>query len=372
MCGLVGFIDLKRRAAKAELARRAETMAQTLIHRGPDDAGVWVDEESGLALGFRRLSIVDLSPAGHQPMISASGRNVIVYNGEIYNAAQLRPELEAKGIVFRGHSDTEVILEACEAWGVSAAVKRFVGMFAFAVWDRRERRLYLVRDRLGIKPLYYGRLGQTFFFGSQPKSFFPHPDWHARLDVGALAEYLRFNYVPNRLSIYQGLRQVAPGAMVTVDVDDIAPENGAYRLKYIQDKLRKDCDEYITYLNRFDGIRAGYLRYNYIGEISFDFVLEIHLDRIHNGNLINAPFIMGIRINEEGTFYLMYAAKYDWSAQIKSMMKNDREPKGLHAFLIDEISDPERFEKEFMFQVFNQRLTGYVDSFNKNKGLQDN
>ncbi len=229
MCGLVGLIDLKRHTAAAELARLAGTMAETLTHRGPDDAGVWVDEEAGLALGFRRLSIIDLSPAGHQPMISASGRHVIVYNGEIYNAAQLRPELEAKGVVFRGHSDTEVILEACEAWGVSAAVARFIGMFAFAIWDRRERRLHLVRDRLGIKPLYYGRLGQTFFFGSQPKSFFPHPDWRARLDVGALAEYLRFNYIPNRLSIYQGLRQVAPGGMVTVG--DVSPEDGSYRLR---------------------------------------------------------------------------------------------------------------------------------------------
>ena len=229
MCGLVGLIDLKRRTAAAELARLAGTMAETLTHRGPDDSGVWVDQEAGLALGFRRLSIVDLSPAGHQPMISASGRHVIVYNGEIYNAAQLRPELEAKGVTFRGHSDTEVILEACEAWGVGAAVERFIGMCAFAIWDRRERRLHLVRDRLGIKPLYYGRVGQTFFFGSQPKSFFPHPDWRARLDLGALAEYLRFNYVPNRLSIYQGLRQVAPGGMVTVE--NFSPEDGSYRLR---------------------------------------------------------------------------------------------------------------------------------------------
>ncbi|MCH7896358.1 MAG: asparagine synthetase B, partial [candidate division NC10 bacterium] len=136
MCGLVGFIDLKRRTAEAELARLAGTMAETLTHRGPDDAGVWTDQEAGLALGFRRLSIIDLSPAGHQPMVSASGRHVIVYNGEIYNAAQLRPELEAKGVAFRGHSDTEVILEACAAWGVGAAVERFIGMFAFAIWDR--------------------------------------------------------------------------------------------------------------------------------------------------------------------------------------------------------------------------------------------
>ena len=228
MCGLVGLIDLKRNTAGAELTRLAGVMAETLIQRGPDDAGVWVDEAAGLAFGFRRLSIIDLSPAGHQPMISASGRHVIAFNGEIYNAPQLRPELEGKGIAFRGHSDTEVILEACEAWGLTAAVERFVGMFAFAIWDRQERRLYLVRDRLGIKPLYYGRMGQTFFFGSQPKSFSFHPDWRPRLDVAALAEYLRCNYVPNRLSIYQGLHQVAPGGVVTVQ--DFSPVDGAYRL----------------------------------------------------------------------------------------------------------------------------------------------
>ena len=220
MCGLTGLIDLTGTASGPELERWARAMADTVAHRGPDDAGVWVDEQAGLALGFRRLSIMDLSPAGHQPMVSASGRHVIAFNGEVYNAGDLRPELEAKGIAFRGHSDTEVILEACELWGAAAAVERFVGMFAFALWDRQERRLYLVRDRMGIKPLYFGRCANTFFFGSQPKSFAPHPDWRPSLDGRAFAEYLRRNYVPNHLSIYAGLRQVAPGAIVTVDGTD--------------------------------------------------------------------------------------------------------------------------------------------------------
>lgn len=218
MCGFSGFIDLKARFSDEALGRLAADMAATLEHRGPDDAGTWAEASAGIALGFRRLSIMDLSPAGHQPMQTADGQGVIVFNGEVYNAARIRPELERLGIRFRGHSDSEVVLEACRAWGVAAAVTRFVGMFAFAYWDRAARRLSLVRDRLGIKPLYYGRVGSTFFFGSQPKSFAPHPDWLAAIDPDGLSDYLRLGYVPNHRSIFLGLRQVHPGRIATVDV----------------------------------------------------------------------------------------------------------------------------------------------------------
>ena len=216
MCGLVGFVDPKRRWARSELHALARRMAGTLVLRGPDDQGTWADEDNGLALGFRRLSIIDLTEAGHQPMLSADQKAVIVFNGEIYNANRLRPDLEARGVVLRGRSDTEVMIEACRLWGVEAAVSRFNGMFAFAYWDREDQRLFLVRDRMGIKPLYYGMSGQCFFFGSQPKAFFPHPDWQARLNGTALAEYLRLNYVPHHLSIYEGLAQVPPGGVVSI------------------------------------------------------------------------------------------------------------------------------------------------------------
>jgi asparagine synthase (glutamine-hydrolysing) len=224
LCGLTGFLDLARATTPGTLADLAGRMAATLDHRGPDDAQCWVDGEAGVALAFRRLAIVDLTPTGRQPMVSASGRFVIVYNGEVYNAEALRPKLAAAGIGFRGHSDTEVILEACAAWGVAATVPQLIGMFAFALWDRQERKLTLVRDRMGIKPLYFGRFGQTFFFGSQPKSFRPHPAWRSEVDRDSLAAFLRFAYVPAPRSIHRGLRQLAPGHLAEIGPDGAVTE----------------------------------------------------------------------------------------------------------------------------------------------------
>ena len=156
MCGLAGFINKSGGLGLDGLEATARSMAGTLAHRGPDDKGTWVDPEVGLAFGFQRLSILDLTPAGHQPMVSGNGRWVLVYNGEVYNFADLRRELEDRGIRLRGKSDSEVVVESCAQWGVEAAARRFIGMFSFAVWDRLERTLYMVRDRLGVKPLYWG------------------------------------------------------------------------------------------------------------------------------------------------------------------------------------------------------------------------
>lgn len=193
-------------------------MAAALRHRGPDDAGEWVDAPEGVALGFRRLSIIDLSPAGHQPMHSASGRFVVVFNGEIYNFESIRRELEAAGMAppFRGHSDTEVMLAAIEAWGALRAVKKFVGMFAIALWDRQERRLHLVRDRAGVKPLYYGWSGQHFLFGSELKAFREHPAFDGDVDRSSIASFMRHNCVPGSRSIYRNVRKLTPGTILSV------------------------------------------------------------------------------------------------------------------------------------------------------------
>lgn len=216
MCGLVGFLG--GRVPFGERAGIAAAMARCIAHRGPDDTGQWLDERSGFALGFRRLSIVDLSPAGHQPMRSASGRYVLAFNGEVYNYEELRGRLVSEGAapVFRGHSDTEVMLAAVEAWGVEQAVQRFVGMFAIALWDRETQRLHLIRDRMGVKPLYLGRAGDTILFASELKAFGAHPDFHAEIDRDALAAYFRYAYVPAPLTVYRGVRKVMPGTIVTI------------------------------------------------------------------------------------------------------------------------------------------------------------
>jgi asparagine synthase (glutamine-hydrolysing) len=198
-------------------------MGASLVHRGPDDSGLWLDAEAGVALAFRRLSIVDLTAEGHQPMASASGRYQMVFNGEVYNHVELSRELQSKGITFRGHSDTEVLLAAFETWGIEAAVKRFVGMFAIALWDRRERQLHLIRDRLGIKPLFVYWTDGLLLFGSELKALIAHPEFHAQVDRSALAAYLRYLYVPAPLSILKGVRKLAPGHILTVSDVRVAP-----------------------------------------------------------------------------------------------------------------------------------------------------
>ncbi|HLY62942.1 MAG TPA: asparagine synthase (glutamine-hydrolyzing) [Terriglobia bacterium] len=217
MCGIAGFITTSS-APSAQLKETVVRMTDQIVHRGPDDSGAWVDAESGVALGSRRLAIVDLSPAGHQPMLSSCGRFVMVYNGEVYNFSTLREELSTRGRKFRGHSDTEVILTAIAEWGLEAAVKKFVGMFAFAVWDQPQRTLHLVRDRLGIKPLYYGWAGKNFLFGSELKALRAHPEFDARINRDAIALYMRYNYIPAPYSIYQQTFKLPPGGILSVPV----------------------------------------------------------------------------------------------------------------------------------------------------------
>jgi asparagine synthase (glutamine-hydrolysing) len=217
MCGLTGFLEFARQSTKDELLAQVSGMAETLFHRGPDDKGAWVDAEAGIALGFRRLSIVDLSPAGRQPMHSACGRYVTVFNGEIYNYKLLRQDLQARGHVFRSHSDTEVLLAAISRWGLETAVKRFNGMFAFALWDREVRALHLVRDRLGEKPLYYGWMGRTFLFGSELKALRAHPRFAGSIDPDALALYFRFNCIPAPYSIYKKVYKLPPATILTLN-----------------------------------------------------------------------------------------------------------------------------------------------------------
>ncbi|MEC4812919.1 MAG: asparagine synthase (glutamine-hydrolyzing) [Scytonema sp. PMC 1069.18] len=214
MCGITGFFDICGQIATERIGSVVEQMSSALHHRGPDDSGIWVDGESGIGLGHKRLAVIDISPEGHQPMISADGRYVIVFNGEIYNFLELRRQLENLGHHFRGHSDTEVMLASFSQWGVNKAVKLFNGMFAFALWDVNERVLHLGRDRLGEKPLYYGWLGNTFVFASELKALKAHPDFHPEINRDALALFLRHNYIPAPYSIYKGIYKLPPATLL--------------------------------------------------------------------------------------------------------------------------------------------------------------
>jgi len=227
MCGIAGFLGKVGSAEQdAAIARR---MADLIKHRGPDDDGVWGDAEVGIAMAQRRLAVVDLSPAGHQPMFSACERYVLVFNGEIYNYNQIRGRLDAEASrPWHGHSDTEVVLEAIARWGIKQALQLCVGMFALALWDRRERVLVLARDRLGEKPLYYGRIGRSFAFASELKAFRGHPAWNPEIDRSAIALLMRHNYVPAPYSIYKGFRKLRPGHFLVVADGNREPHIEAY------------------------------------------------------------------------------------------------------------------------------------------------
>jgi len=217
MCGIAGFI-MRDGAGKTNLEAIASRMSAPLAHRGPDDSGVWCDTDAGVAIAHRRLSILDLSPAGHQPMASPSGRFVTVFNGEIYNHLDLRKEVEKSGNVtcWRGHADTETLLAGFDVWGIEATLKRSVGMFAIAVWDKGERTLTLARDRMGEKPLYYGWNRGAFLFASELKGLRAYPEFVSDLNRDALTLLLRHNYIPAPYSIYRGIYKLRPGNILTL------------------------------------------------------------------------------------------------------------------------------------------------------------
>ncbi len=216
MCGISGVMDLRQRLDAEQLAHQMQRMSDALIHRGPDSGGQWLDTDNGVALGFRRLAIIDLGPGGDQPMVSADQRYVISYNGEIYNYLELRSELIGQGVAFHGSSDTEVLLEAFSHFGIANTLKRLNGMFAIALWDREQRRLWLVRDRLGIKPLYYGLLPEFFIFASEIKALRAFEPWQPQIDRAAVLAFTRFNYIPAPLSIYQQISKLPPGALLSL------------------------------------------------------------------------------------------------------------------------------------------------------------
>jgi len=225
MCGLSGFICGSNAPSAIEWPALLQRMGDAIRHRGPDDGGVWYDTDAGIGLSHRRLSIIDISAAGHQPMHAMSGRYVIAFNGEIYNHVAIRRELENTNYdqIWRGHSDTETLLAGFDAWGIEATIIKSIGMFAIAVWDRHNRTLTLIRDRLGEKPLYYGWQGDTFLFGSELKALKVHPVFRASIDRNALPLMLRGNSIDAPYSIYQGIQKLLPGSLLTVSLLNRTP-----------------------------------------------------------------------------------------------------------------------------------------------------
>ena len=226
MCGIAGILDPF--GEEPDLATLVASMASVLVHRGPDDHGVWTDEAAGVAIAFRRLSIVDLSSEGHQPMRSPDGRYVIVFNGELYNHRALRDRLSGLGHRFRGTSDTEVLLAAIVEWGLRATLERSNGMFAFGLWDASTHRLSLARDRVGEKPLYYGRVGRAVAFASELKALRQHPRSTGEIDRDSLASFFRRKYVPAPRSIYRGIWKLPPGCVVAIEDDGTMGEPVPY------------------------------------------------------------------------------------------------------------------------------------------------
>lgn len=259
MCGIAGFL-MSSASSSEETKSWLKSMTDAILHRGPDEGGEWVSRESNVALGHRRLSVIDLSAAGAQPMMSPSGRFVMVYNGEIYNHTAIRAELESSGLVgqWRGHSDSETIVTGFEVWGIEATLQRTVGMFALAIWDRERQELTLARDRLGEKPLYYGWQGMTkptFLFGSELGALRAHPSFSGEIDRNALCSYLRHNCVGGTHSIYQNIFKLAPGCLLSLSLREPTPVVKSYWsaqevvLQGLNNPFRGSAEEAVEELN---------------------------------------------------------------------------------------------------------------------------
>lgn len=247
MCGLAGFLDLgASRSGEAGVILRH--MASCLVHRGPDDCGIWSDPAAGIGLAHQRLSIADLSEAGHQPMHSVNGRYALVFNGEIYNYPALRAQLDSEegAAPWRGHSDTEVLLACLARWGVTRTLNALVGMFAFACWDGQQRVLTLARDRMGEKPLYWGWQGDVLLFGSELKALKAHPACLREVDRGALALLLRYNYIPAPYSIYKGISKLEPGHCVSIPLDAAAKDARPEPYWALREVVRSGLDHPFT------------------------------------------------------------------------------------------------------------------------------
>lgn len=276
MCGITGFLTV----AYNHFEEIVTKMMETLHHRGPDDQGIWYDAQQKIALAQKRLAIVDVSPAGHQPMMSHDGRWVIVFNGEIYNHEELRAKL-GTDLPWRGHSDTETLVESFAKWGMDTTLAKINGMFALAAWDRETQTLYLARDRMGEKPLYYGRHGQTFFFASELKALRKHPDFQHKINQQALALYLRFGYIPGSFSIYEDIFKLQPAHYIKVQNQgrNIQTPYCYWDLShYVKHSSRDIHDDDPALVDELDGLLRKSVRLRMMSDVPLGALLSGGLD----------------------------------------------------------------------------------------------
>ncbi len=280
MCGITGIYQFDKKYGPQQLQTIVNAMTDTLQHRGPDSRGTWIDSDIGIGLGHRRLAIRDLSPGGHQPMVSASDRYVIVYNGEIYSHREIARDLEKKGCFLRGTSDTELILEACAEWGVEQALKKLIGMFAFALFDRQNYNLFLVRDRLGIKPLYWACIDGLFFFGSELKALRAADGWEPRLNRNALSAFMRHNYIPAPHSIYQDVHKLMPGCMLKLGRKGNPEISHYWNFRAIAEQSIKTRlqDDDATLLNQLDSLLSDAIRRRLVSDVPLGVLLSGGID----------------------------------------------------------------------------------------------
>ena len=280
MCGIAGIIQFNGRRGRRDIQFTIDAMTDALEHRGPNLRGTWVYREWGVGLGHRRLAIRDLSPTGHQPMVSSCGRYVMVYNGEVYSHKEIGLDLEARGRRLRGSSDTEVILEACAEWGVEPTVRRLIGMFAFALFDRETGETYLVRDRLGIKPVYWGLHEGQFIFGSELKALRAADGWSPRLDRNALAAFMRHNYIPAPHSIYQGVQKLEPGCILKIGRDGVPEISRFWHLRSMVEQgiasLSQASDQEI--LHELDGLLRDAVQRRMVADVPLGALLSGGID----------------------------------------------------------------------------------------------
>lgn len=281
MCGIAGFWDLKARYSGEEHQDITRKMISPIVHRGPDSHGIWSNAPQGISLGHRRLSIIDLTEAGHQPMVSTTGWSILCYNGEVYNADDIRHQLEAEGVSFKSHSDTEVVLEACEKWGVEKAVTQLIGMFAFAFFDQRYQKLYLVRDRLGVKPLFWAKVDNVILFGSELKTLKQHPSFNPALNTNIIPSYFRFNYVPAPYTIYKHAQKQRPATILSFTAKGEVEETVYWNFSQEVNKsisFRNTETPSSEILQQFDALLKDSIKLRMVSDVPFGAFLSGGID----------------------------------------------------------------------------------------------